>query len=293
MTGAFCAPIDMCDLPADEGNSMTLVRFAATTVLTFSLSPAFAQSVPMDHWRSGDPVSTAANAQSTAPPAAPAESMPSWGSLFSDLPHDFRRLPSKTNALWLGGAGALAFGLHNEDATLTRKAVGSAELDATLEAGAFIGGGFIQVGGALGTFAIGRLSGRPEVASVGADLVRAQIINTVLTQGIKIAVGRQRPDGTRFSFPSGHTSSSFATAAVLQRRLGWKVGAPAYAMATYVAASRLQENKHYLSDVIFGAAVGIVSGRAVTVGHGRNTFALVPLTPSGGVGIGLTSVGSQ
>lgn len=272
---------------------MTLVRFAAaTTVLTFSLSPAFAQSVPVDHERSGTGVSKAANFQTAAPPASP-ESMPSWGSLFSALPHDVRRLPSKTNALWLGGAGALALGLHKDDATLTRRAVASAGLDTTLEAGAFIGGGFIQVGGALGTFALGRLSGRPEVASVGADLVRAQIINTVLTQGIKIAVGRQRPDGARFSFPSGHTSSSFTTAGVLQHRLGWRVGAPAYAMATYVAASRLQENKHYLSDVIFGAAVGIVSGRAVTVGHGRNTFALVPLASSGGVGIGLARVGSR
>ena len=272
---------------------MTLVRFAAaTTVLTFTLSPAFAQSVPVDHERSGTGVGKAANSQSAAPNALLAESMPSWGALFSELPHDVRRLPSKTNALWLGGAGALALGLHNKDAALTRKAVGSAGLDATLEAGAFIGGGFIQVGGALGAFAIGRLSGRPQVALVGADLVRAQIVNTVLTQGTKFAVGRERPDGARFSFPSGHASSSFATATVLQRRLGWRVGAPAYAMATYVAASRLQENKHYLSDVIFGAAVGIVAGRAVTVGHGRNTFALVPLTASGGVGIGLTRVGS-
>ncbi len=271
---------------------MILARFAAaTTVLAFSLSPAFAQSVPVD--RSATPASAAVNAQFIAPPASPVESMPSWGSLFSDLPHDFRQLPSKTNALWLGGAGALALALQKDDASLTRRVVGSAGLDTTLEAGAFVGGGFIQVGGALGTFAIGRLSGRPQVAAVGADLVRAQIINTVLTQGTKIAVGRRRPDGARFSFPSGHASSSFATATVLQRRLGWKVGAPAYAMATYVAASRLQENKHYLSDVIFGAAVGIVSGRAVTVGHGRNRFALIPMTAPGGVGIGFTRVASQ
>ncbi len=273
---------------------MVFIRVTATlSVLACGLSPAFAQSLPVDQVHSGASVSAAATPQSTASPAARPETMPSWGSLFSDLPHDFARLPTKTNALWLGGAGALAFGLHNEDATLTRQAVGSAELDATLEAGAFVGGGFIQVGGALGTFAIGRLSGRPQVAAVGADLVRAQIVNTVLTQGTKVAVGRQRPDGTRFSFPSGHASSSFATATVLQRRLGWKVGAPAYAMATYVAASRLQENKHYLSDVIFGAAVGIVSGRAVTVGHGRNRFALIPMTAPGGVGIGFTRVASQ
>lgn len=271
---------------------MTLARLAAATaVLAFGLSPAFAQSVPFDR----EPHVRASGSQVTAsptPPPAPAvESMPSWASLFTELPRDVRRLPSKANALWLGGAGTVALALHNEDATLTRKAVASPGLDTTLEAGAFVGGGLIQVGGALGTFAIGRWSGHPEVASVGADLVRAQIINTVLTQGIKVAVGRRRPDGSRFSFPSGHASSSFATAAVLQRRLGWRVGAPAYAMATYVAASRLQENRHYLSDVVFGAAVGIVSARGVTIGHGRHAFTLIPLAGPNSVGVGFARIG--
>ncbi len=272
--------------------TLTLARLAAaTTVLALGLSPAFAQSVALGR----EPHATAISPQLTTPPNPPpataAEAMPSWASLFTELPHDARRLPSKANALWLGGAGAVALAVHKEDAMLTRKAVASPGLDTTLEAGAFVGGGLIQVGGAHGTFAIGRWSGRPEVASVGADLVRAQIINTVLTQGIKVAVTRQRPDGSRFSFPSSHASSGFATATVLQQRLGWRLGAPAYAMATYIAASRLQENKHYLSDVVFGAAVGIVSARGVTVGHGRHAFTLVPLAGPNSVGIGFARIG--
>ena len=98
---------------------------------------------------------------------------------------------------------------------------------------------------------------------------RSVVMTAVFTQSLKLAVGRRRPDGTRFSFPSGHTSSTFATATVLQRHFGWKVGVPAYAFASYVAGSRLQENRHYASDVMVGAALGIVSGRAVTVGRGR------------------------
>jgi len=253
---------------------MTLARIGSGfAVLALSASTAFAQS----------------------PTAAPAvvDTMPSWGSLFGDLPRDLRRLPSRANAVWLGGAGAMAFGLRKEDVTLTRRAVASGSLDTTLEAGAFVGGGLVQVGGALGMFAVGRWSGRPRVASAGADLVRAQMINAAITQGLKVAAGRLRPDGGRFSLPSGHASSSFATATVLQRRFGWKIGAPAYAMATYVAASRLQENKHYLSDVILGAAIGIVSGRSVTVGHGQHTFALVPVTGPGSIGIGLTRIGAR
>ena len=214
---------------------------AAATALAVSLSPAFAQSLP--HSGEQDHVIMAAQTNMQSTPAAPAatEAMPSWRSIVSDLPRDACHVPSKINAIWLAGGGALALGVHHEDAALTRRAVASAGLDATLEAGAFVGGGVIQVGGAFGTFAIGKLSGRPALASVGADLVRAQIVDTVLTQGTKIAVGRRRPDGARFSFPSGHASSSFATAAVLHRRLGWTAAAPAYAMATYVAASRLSK----------------------------------------------------
>jgi membrane-associated phospholipid phosphatase len=102
------------------------------------------------------------------------------------------------------------------------------------------------------------------------------IVNTVLTQGIKLSVGRERPDGGRFSFPSGHTSSTFATAAVLHGYFGWRVGIPAYRFATLIGGSRLQENRHYPSDVIFGAAIGLVAGRTVTIGRGEASFALVP-----------------
>ena len=43
--------------------------------------------------------------------------------------------------------------------------------------------------------------------------------------------------------------------------------APAYAVAAYVGASRVQAGKHFTSDVVFGAALGIVAGRTVTLGN--------------------------
>ena len=79
-----------------------------------------------------------------------------------------------------------------------------------------------------------------------------------------------------FSFPSGHSSVTFATATVLQRNFGWKAGVPAYALASYVAASRVQMKRHFFSDVAFGAAIGIVAGRTVTVGRGRARFGSHP-----------------
>jgi membrane-associated phospholipid phosphatase len=129
------------------------------------------------------------------------------------------------------------------------------------------------------------------VASVGADLVRAQVLTQGITQAIKLTAGRTRPDGTSLSFPSGHTASSFATATVLHRHYGWKVGVPAYVLAGYVGTSRLSENRHYLSDVIFGATVGILAGRQVTMSFGKTKFALTPRAVPGGAGIALVKIG--
>ena len=233
-------------------------------------------------------IATPARAQ-TREPATPANTpIPSFQRLFTDLPADVRRLPTTGNAVWLGATGILALSVHPKDSTITQHAFGSLGLETALDGGASIGGGLVQGSAALGTYIVGRLTHRPAVAILGADLVRAQIINTGLTQGVKLSVNRTRPDGAPFSFPSGHSSSAFATATVLQRHFGWKAGIPAYAMATYVASSRLTENKHFLSDVIFGAGIGIVSGRAVTVGRASERFVIAPTLVHGGVGINVT-----
>jgi len=55
---------------------------------------------------------------------------------------------------------------------------------------------------------------------------------------------------------------------------------PTYLVASYVALSRLHENVHFLSDVVFGAALGTVVGRTVTW-HGRNFYASPMLIPKG------------
>jgi membrane-associated phospholipid phosphatase len=265
---------------------LTTLRLGLLCVICWTPASALAQAIP-------NPPSVEVAQSSTSPAvinATAPDTTPSLGSLFGDLRHDIRRLPTRTNAIWIGTAGVLALAVHGEDARITRDAVASDRLDRFVEGGYFVGGGTVQAGAALATYTLGRVMHRPALATVGADLVRGQIINVALTQGIKIAVDRQRPDGTRFSFPSGHSSATFTTATVLQRHFGAKLGLPAYVMATYVAASRLHDNKHYPSDVIFGAGIGIVSGRAVTIGRGRNTFALGPLTAPGGLGLALTRI---
>ena len=98
-----------------------------------------------------------------------------------------------------------------------------------------------------------------------ATLAAGGIINSLV---IKNIVDRTRPfdmhiwldvlinKPTDFSFPSGHTASSFAAAYVISKNYGKKFGIPAYTLATAIGLSRVAVGVHYPSDVIAGAAVG-------------------------------------
>lgn len=79
-----------------------------------------------------------------------------------------------------------------------------------------------------------------------------------VVEGLRLLIERQ-PD---WSFPSGHSASSFAAAAVIflnHRRTGW----PAVVLAALIAFSRLYVGVHYPTDVLFGALSGILIGTAV------------------------------
>jgi len=80
-----------------------------------------------------------------------------------------------------------------------------------------------------------------------------------ITYSVKLGVNRQRPNGADYSFPSGHTSASFSSAAFIHQRYGYKKGRIAYLAAMYVGWSRIQANKHYTTDVLAGAALGTLS----------------------------------
>jgi membrane-associated phospholipid phosphatase len=109
------------------------------------------------------------------------------------------------------------------------------------------------------------------------------------TEILKFSVPRLRPDHSDLAaFPSGHTSSSFALATVAASQWGWKVGVPACVAAGFVGYSRMESNKHYLSDVLAGAGLGIVSGRAVYKVRRHehpDRYAFVPFVAPGGGGV--------
>lgn len=236
---------------------------------------------------------SAALAQTSAPPdqfiqQVPEEAMPAPGfftQLGRNLIEDVKRLPRQNSIYWWAGGGALALAAHQQDDAINRSLAGSGP-GVFFTPGKHVGSTAVLMGAAATTYVIGRTKGWERVQHLGMDEIEAIILAEGITQGLKLAVQRQRPtraDGEQsrtYSFPSGHATLTFAAATVLQQHLGYKAGLPVYALATYVAMSRLHDNRHFASDVIFGAANGIVIGRAVTW-HGRNFYATPVLVPGG------------
>lgn len=206
--------------------------------------------------------------------------------LLSGLVEDVKHLPSKDNAYvaLAGGAGALA--VHPFDDTFNVHLRSHYDLANTIYTpGKWVGQTPVQMGAALAVYVLGRRNDQAKVSHFGMDLLRAQIIDEALTDLLKLATRRERPDHSdKLSFPSGHSSMTFTTATVIERHLGWKYSIAGYAIASYVASSRLHDNRHWLSDVVFGAAVGTISGRTVTQ-HGRDVWTFAPVAVPGGVAV--------
>jgi membrane-associated phospholipid phosphatase len=111
-----------------------------------------------------------------------------------------------------------------------------------------------------------RGTSRQELARRWRRMTEAYGLNTLATLVIKKSSGRYRPDHSdRQSFPSGHTSTSFCTAAFLYGRQNRVTGTIGYALAGLTGYQRLQANRHWLSDVLAGALLGQLLGK----GFGR------------------------
>lgn len=207
---------------------------------------------------------------------------------FQNLGRDLASLPSaRTASILLAGGGASIF-LHPLDDRVHTWVVKQPESNLA-SIGNAGGGVWAQDVSALAIWGIGAASGHTKIAHVGADLIRAQALVTVLVVPTKMIVNRERPNGSHRSFPSGHASASFATAAVLGEHFGWKAGVPAYALAGVAAWSRVRSDNHWLSDVAFGASVGLIAGTTVSAGH-RQAWAIVPTRTAGGLAIYLVRV---
>ena len=227
----------------------------------------------------------AASAQSAEPARLVAPPAESFWAPFTQVPGDVKNFVSKDTFKILAPAAVGALFGSQFDTEGIDMAVQRFQPAGVFKAGNIGGGFYAQTGGAFALYTLGYVTKSEKVRAVGSDLVRAQILTQLSVQTAKYAVRRERPDDSdRMSLPSGHAAGTFATATVLQRHFGWKVGIPAYAAGAYVSTSRMSANKHHLSDVIMGAAFGIAAAHTVTVGTSSHRFDMnVGPTHGGGV----------
>lgn len=131
----------------------------------------------------------------------------------------------------------------------------------------------------------------------------SSLINVSLTHGIKTLSRRIRPDSSEHnSFPSGHTATAFAGAELLNIEYGNR--SSFYPIAGYVVASatgflRIYNHRHWASDVIAGAGIGIASARLAYLLYPsvkklfpskKRKFSIIPTPYYNGYSTGLQTV---
>jgi len=163
---------------------------------------------------------------------------------------------------------------------------------------------------AVGIYIAGAAFRSPGIRATGTDaMVAIAIAEIAIVLPLKLLVGRSRPnagEGTHafnpfsgdVSFPSGHTTVSFALASVISghAQRPW-VSWTAYGVAGLVGLARVQERSHFFSDVVAGGLIGTFVGRTVVSrnqtlrdpGGSRVVVTLTPALLDGGLGLCLTA----
>ncbi len=132
---------------------------------------------------------------------------------------------------------------------------------------------YLQYAPLLSVYALNAfgVKGKNEWKNRTALLIKSELLMTSIVFPIKIATHQIRPDSSNFhSFPSGHTAQAFAAATFLHKEFGgrsiwYSIGG--YTVATAIATLRILNNKHWLSDVLVGAGIGIFSTNLVYHTH--------------------------
>ena len=187
---------------------------------------------------------------------------------------DTKSLVNWNNALILTAAGGLAIGFResNIDNSVREEVADHPERwgHASQVLGYF-GEVKYQAPVMLGVYGYSVWTQNEELHDVMGTMLSATVITGVSTGALKLIANTDRPSNKfsngHYGFPSYHTSSTFAIAAVLDEYYGCQVGLPAYALAAAVGFSRIDQQAHDLSDVVFGAALGFVIGKTVAAQH--------------------------
>jgi membrane-associated phospholipid phosphatase len=271
---------------------MHVFRFAACFLVICALAvPAWAQE-PLPTENPGDStaaVVTPEKEQAAAQPIILPATTVETGNVFKLSAGDFKNFFSLDTAKVMSYVSLVAIAAAPWD----REGVNNGfNIPTTLfESGNMIGQFAFQASAGFATYGIGKAIGNKKGAVVGRDIVRAQLLSQALVQTVKYTVRRERPDASNNkSFPSGHAASAFATATVLQRHYGWKIGIPTYALGGYIALARMAWNRHHATDVVMGAGFGIASARTVTMSLAKSKFSVGVQPQTGGASLNFTRI---
>ena len=201
-----------------------------------------------------------------------------WNHVFDSAGQDLGDLPGivvdetmKIGSDWdllfpLLAAGGGSIALHNSgaDARMERDIRQNRFLGKTMDDVTYIAGGPPLHFAAAGLwYALAAGNEDPLGQEQAWTMLKALSVNGTLTLGLKLARDNETPNGKSLAWPSGHTSSSFTVAAVLDELYGPEVGIPAYLGAGFVGYRMMESGDHWPSDVLFGAVLGYIVGHHV------------------------------
>lgn len=151
------------------------------------------------------------------------------------------------------------------------------------------GWGFLNGIYFLGQFSLGTYKNDPEALAASEHMLKASAYTLLVTGALKAVVNERRPGypEDKHSFPSGHSSMSFAFASVVAARHGWFWGGLSYGAATYISVSRINDDWHYLHDVLVGMGIGASYGWGLHYAYEKELpvqFAVIPLPDRGLMG---------
>ena len=187
-----------------------------------------------------------------------------------------------------GGLSAVSRGSWDDRVDRSFERHEGSLFEKTGDFGSVAGNPLAHFGFALGAYGLSIHTENDDLYGFSKSLTQALVLNGLVTSGLKLAANDYSPNGESLAWPSGHTSSTATVAAVAWEYYGWKAGVPLYLLTGFVAASRLEDREHWLSDVIFGAVLGSVIGHSVARGRTLEVggFTVLPyIHPRGGAGI--------
>lgn len=215
--------------------------------------------------------------------------------LFHDLPrhigNDFKyAFWNKWHLLFLAAGTGATLAIHQADDSIQEAFDPEDPMGGAKDVFDVMGRSYVLGGATLTAFTISKLVGAEKAALTSGTMLEAFSITMALTFGLKYATQRTRPDGSNDrSFPSGHASGAFALATVTEIFHGPLYGIPAYLLASTIALSRIDSNKHWASDTVAGAVLGTLIGLGTAKFHKKefSNFFIVPMMDEKSAGLAL------